>query len=397
MDSWIFILPDDTESTALQVLAAVGEAGATRTDLCASFQLLPREIGRGSQAIAYRAIPKVSMFKEGSYTGCCGSDCDESGVIVKCFTPDKTQDTSKDIMREVEMLATVQRHPNVVSFCGFFRAEDADIHAMPNSSRYALMMIFCSGGDLSDIVSKGRCDFTEEDAAQKISGLLSALVHIHSRDIVHRDVKSENILFDWDGRPILADFGLACFSTDSEQMIRRCGSAGYCAPEVIMGQPYDAKVDVFGAGVVLYILLQHGHRPFRGRDVHSVLHRTVRCHVTFDRNGDCQALSDGCRRYILQLLSKKPRDRPSSSEALFQMEKNMFPDCRNDSRCLTASTTASTCGVLSAACASSSVSQSSSQAPSSSLIERSSQRSTSRSETETIAEDSVVFQYLIHG
>ena len=64
---------------------------------------------------------------------------------------------------------------------------------------------------------------------------------------VHRDVKTENILLQG-AEPLVADFGLACEHRDAAQMKRRCGSAGFVAPEVCLGEPYGYKVDTFGAG-----------------------------------------------------------------------------------------------------------------------------------------------------
>merc|ERR1719265_1897446 len=133
-----------------------------------------------------------------------------------------------DIRREVELMIRVQNHPNIIGFRGFFCAGENEEELWPKSSRCAIMMNLCAGGDISDMVAKGTCTFTEYQAAELICRLLSALVHIHSKNIVHRDVKAENILFTADGWPILADFGLACLTSDAEQMKRRCGSAGYC-------------------------------------------------------------------------------------------------------------------------------------------------------------------------
>lgn len=64
---------------------------------------------------------------------------------------------------------------------------------------------------------------------------------------MHRDVKTENVLLKGEV-PLVADFGLACKSSDAVQMARRCGSAGFVAPEVCLGERYDYKVDTFGAG-----------------------------------------------------------------------------------------------------------------------------------------------------
>ena len=111
------------------------------------------------------------------------------------------------------------------------------------------------GGELFDrIMNKGH--YGEKDAAILISKLLSALVYLHSMNIMHRDIKPENlILKDENGFDLkLADFGLAEFVNQKQHLFKRCGTPGYVAPEILDDKPYDTKVDVFSAGVILYIL-----------------------------------------------------------------------------------------------------------------------------------------------
>ena len=92
--------------------------------------------------------------------------------------------------------------------------------------------------------------------------------YCHENDIMHRDIKLENILvcIDSKGRIYdlkVADFGLACKISDlDEQQYTVAGSVGYMAPEIIMKESYNEKVDVFSLGIILYILAT-GDFPFR--------------------------------------------------------------------------------------------------------------------------------------
>jgi len=304
-EAWLFVVPEGSvyggDPNMNAVRAALYQAGAIRKDLGSSFDINPKEIGRGSQAIAYRLQSKET---HGNFSG-----------VVKCFTG-KTPEEAQNILREVSVLASVQQHPNVIGFQGFFHTDSEDNIPEPDAAGYALLMEFCNGGDLMERFISGNVKYNEEKAAETITGLLAALAHIHSKDIVHRDVKPENILFDAEDRVILADFGLACHVSDAAQMTRRCGSAGYCAPEVILSLAYDCKVDVFSAGAVLYTLLQNGKKPFRGQNVHSVLRRTMRCHVEFDVGVDGVELSATCQTFVLLLLKRSPRHRPTAQGAL---------------------------------------------------------------------------------
>jgi serine/threonine protein kinase len=88
-----------------------------------------------------------------------------------------------------------------------------------------------------------------------------ALFVVHSRGYIHRDVKLENFLVDVDRRKVfLSDFGFA-IKHQGHKVTGKCGSPTYVAPEVVMGAPYDNKVDVFSLGVCVFTMLT-GCKPF---------------------------------------------------------------------------------------------------------------------------------------
>lgn len=86
--------------------------------------------------------------------------------------------------------------------------------------------------------------------------LLSAIKHMHERNIIHRDLKLENILLtskESDYEIKVADFGLST-TTDNIDLFRKCGTPGFVAPEVLLNYQYGTKVDIFSLGVILYVL-----------------------------------------------------------------------------------------------------------------------------------------------
>jgi calcium-dependent protein kinase len=123
---------------------------------------------------------------------------------------------------------------------------------------------YCSGGELFEKIQKSS-KFTEKQAAAYIKQLLSAIVYLHHRNIVHRDLKAENILFDIPGEESnlkLIDFGISSEFVAGKKMTDPLGTPYYIAPEVLL-ENYDEKCDVWSCGVILYILLC-GYPPFNG-------------------------------------------------------------------------------------------------------------------------------------
>lgn len=149
-----------------------------------------------------------------------------------------------------------------------------------------LVLELVRGGDLFDAITRVT-RFSETQSKIMIKHLASALAYLHAMSIVHRDVKPENLLVSWhdamskvhfddlknlqveldnEGNVVmlkLADFGLACEVT--EPLFAVCGTPTYVAPEILMETGYGLKIDVWAAGIILYILLC-GFPPFVSPD-----------------------------------------------------------------------------------------------------------------------------------
>mmetsp|Transcript_117783 Transcript_117783/g.333880 ORF Transcript_117783/g.333880 Transcript_117783/m.333880 type:complete len:369 (-) Transcript_117783:194-1300(-) len=172
--------------------------------------------------------------------------------------------------QEASILKSLPSHPHIVEF--------ADVFETP---RWLYLVMECvAGGELFSALADPKVIVNESGVATVGSQLLQALRHLHDRNIVHRDVKAENILLashparsgKWHIK--LIDFGLAirletqpclfkmCQEAPLEELI--CGTAAYCAPEV-WANDYGPKVDVWAAGVLLYLALL-GVFPFNHKD-----------------------------------------------------------------------------------------------------------------------------------
>jgi len=140
-----------------------------------------------------------------------------------------------------------------------------------------LVSEFIEGPNLSDVLTAR--EFTYREAAELTAALTDALQYAHDRGVIHRDVKPSNILFDVEGKPHLADFGLAKREAGEITMTQEgeiLGTPAYMSPEQARGesQKVDRRGDVYSLGVILYRLLT-GELPFRGNTrmlLHQILH-----------------------------------------------------------------------------------------------------------------------------
>uniref|UniRef100_A0A8C6MNC4 non-specific serine/threonine protein kinase n=1 Tax=Moschus moschiferus TaxID=68415 RepID=A0A8C6MNC4_MOSMO len=167
---------------------------------------------------------------------------------------DKAKLKGKEDMVDSEILIIQSlSHPNIVKLHEVYET-DAEIY---------LIMEYVQGGDLFDAITES-VKFPEREAALLLTDLCRALVHLHDKRIVHRDLKPENLLVqrneDKSTTLKLADFGLAKHVV--RPIFTVCGTPTYVAPEILSEKGYGLEVDMWAAGVILYILLC-GFPPFR--------------------------------------------------------------------------------------------------------------------------------------
>lgn len=298
LGAWLLVLEGDNAALS-EVLEALSAFGAIRSGLQKAFALTSQELGAGGCAT-------VHLGRRRSAAGGAAA----SVALKLARAPATPSDAA--LLAELPLLATAQGHDNVVRLLGLFRARDVLGRI---GEQWALVLDLHGGGDLQIWVSK-RGPQSEDFAARTQCGVLAALAHVHARGIVHRDVKSENILLDQAGQKgVLTDFGIAAFMQDAAAMTQRSGSVGYMAPEVLRNEAYDSKVDVFGMGVTLYYTLS-GKLPFQGQDRAQVLRRNMRAQVNLESTRHLQRCSSGAKKFMLQLLKASPEARPAAAEAV---------------------------------------------------------------------------------
>ncbi|XP_034669248.1 serine/threonine-protein kinase GA29083 isoform X1 [Drosophila subobscura] len=199
-------------------------------------------------------------------------------------------------------------HPHIISL-----VMDVD----QNTNMY-LVLEYVSGGDLFDAITQVT-RFSESQSRIMIRHLGSAMSYLHSMGIVHRDIKPENLLVELDefGNVVqlkLADFGLACEVT--EPLYAVCGTPTYVAPEILLEVGYGLKIDVWAAGIILYILLC-GFPPFVAPDnQQEPLFDAIISGVYEFPDPYWSDIGDGVRDLIANMLQSDPDVRFTSEDIL---------------------------------------------------------------------------------
>ena len=252
---------------------------------------ITRKLGAGAMGIVYAAKDERL----------------ERTVALKTMSSLATDETArKRFWREARAAASVN-HPNV---CQIYEIGE-------DRGELFIAMELLEGEPLAERLRQGAMNVSQ---AMPIGlEMLAALSALHSRGIVHRDLKPSNVFLTPHGVKLL-DFGLArpepaeTMSPDAD-LTRTgfvMGTPRYMAPEQVMGDPVDARADLFAAGAILFEMLA-GRPAFGGRTVGEVLHATISEQPPALTGSPSVAAAD---RVIRRALSKRPADRPVSAEVM---------------------------------------------------------------------------------
>ncbi|KAL6652234.1 hypothetical protein ACP70R_011159 [Stipagrostis hirtigluma subsp. patula] len=211
----------------------------------------------------------------------------------------------EDMRREITILQHLSGQPNIVEFKGAF--EDAEcVH---------LVMEFCSGGELFDrITAKG--SYSERQAAAVCRDILTVVHVCHFMGVMHRDLKPENFLLASaaDDAPLKAiDFGLSVFIEEGKVYKDIVGSAYYVAPEVLR-RNYGKEIDVWSAGVILYILLC-GTPPFWAETEKGIFDAILVGDLDLTTT-PWPSISESAKDLIRKMLDRDPKKRITAAQAL---------------------------------------------------------------------------------
>ncbi|CAD8165320.1 unnamed protein product [Paramecium pentaurelia] len=186
-----------------------------------------------------------------------------------------------------------------------------EVYETENSLYMVLELL--SGGSLHDLIREKK-GLKLKEVQQLFAGILLGLEEMHQKDIMHRDLKLENILFKQKNQlqsVVIADFGLATHVNDAKYLYYRCGTPGYVAPEVInqkdAKQKYSSVCDIYSLGLILYILLS-GRPAFLAKTYRMIVKQNREAAVDFSIK-QLKNLPDDAMDLLKKMLNKDPKQR----------------------------------------------------------------------------------------
>nr|XP_055149302.1 serine/threonine-protein kinase 17A isoform X2 [Symphalangus syndactylus] len=220
----------------------------------------------------------------------------------------KGQDCRVEIIHEIAVLELAQDNPWVINLHEVYET----------ASEMILVLEYAAGGEIFDQCVADREEaFKEKDVQRLMRQILEGVHFLHTRDVVHLDLKPQNILLTSEsplGDIKIVDFGLSRILKNSEELREIMGTPEYVAPEILSYDPISMATDMWSIGVLTYVMLT-GISPFLGNDKQETFLNISQMNLSYSEE-EFDVLSESAVDFIRTLLVKKPEDRATAEECL---------------------------------------------------------------------------------
>lgn len=184
---------------------------------------------------------------------------------------------------------------------------------LEHDKQVIMVMEYVKGQTLEDLISQ-RSFLSPVEATRIVMEVLSALQHAHKKGIIHRDIKSSNIMLDQDNRSKLMDFGIA-ITKEGKRHTKEgsvVGTVEYIAPDILIGDNPSPTSDIYALGILLYELI-YGRTPFNSPEEYSIIQKHLNNNAEFPEHPEFY-IPQSLIKVIKKSLAKNPKQRYQSSE-----------------------------------------------------------------------------------
>ncbi|UJR16149.1 hypothetical protein I4U23_003060 [Adineta vaga] len=259
-----------------------------------------KKIGKGSYGEVWLVLPKTPSASKSQSRQQVLKRLD-----LRQASNDSTQNDIEVAEREAKLLSTL-KHPNIVAYTESFRSKDGFLN---------IVMAFCEGGDLYTKLKEKKSKreaLTENQIIEWFIQICLALQYIHERNILHRDLKTQNVFLTKNDIVKVGDLGIARVLDSARDLATTViGTPYYMSPEILLNKPYGQKTDIWSLGCCVYEMITYEH-PFNAKDMPALISKII----SNETPQISQRYSQPLRDIIVSLLKKSPDERPTAKVLL---------------------------------------------------------------------------------